>query len=144
MSNSKKQSDSSGGESGDRSGGGKKGPGQSAGQAGNDSAGSNSAGDQGAGKASERGQGETGERAGTDQESNGRTGQAGNRPGEGSQTKANPRGDQTILPIAAVNKLEATSPQEAAAATRHRPTQPVEKQRPRMKRIWSMPARRPS
>jgi hypothetical protein len=95
VSNSKKQSNSSGGESGDRSGGGKKGPGQSAGQAGNDSAGSNSAGDQGAGKANERGSGETGERAGTDQESSGQTGQAGNRPGEGSQTKANPRGEKT-------------------------------------------------
>jgi hypothetical protein len=125
VSNSKKQSDSSGGESGDRSGGGKKGPGQSGGQAGNDSAGSNSAGDQGAGKANERGSGETGERAGSDQQSSGKTGQGGNRPGQGSQTKANPMGDKTGK--SEPGPQDATGGQPGERSTDQRPGDPSER-----------------
>jgi hypothetical protein len=94
-SGSKRQSNSKGGAEGDRSGGGKKGAGQSAGQEGNDSPGSKSAADQGAGKAAEQGSGETGDKAGAQQEAPGQTGQSGTEAGEGSQTKADRSGDQT-------------------------------------------------
>jgi hypothetical protein len=94
-SNSKKQSNSKGGAEGDRSGGGKKGGGQSGGQAGNDSAGSHSEADQGAGKASQRGDGETGDKAGTQQEAPGTTGQSGSKAGNGSKTKSETNGEQT-------------------------------------------------
>lgn len=85
--NSKRQSDSKGGQSGDQTGGGSKGGGQSAGQEGNDSAGSKSAADQGAGAANETGSGETGSKAGTQQEAGGKTGQSGDKSGVGSGSK---------------------------------------------------------
>ncbi len=92
--NSKKQSDSEGGESGDQSGGGKKGPGQGANQAGNDSAGQNSSADDGAGASSESGDGETSNTAGNKQEAPGKTGSAGNQQGQGSSARKDPNGNQ--------------------------------------------------
>lgn len=94
-SGSKKQSDSQGGESGDRSGGGKKGPGQSAKAAGNDAAGSNSAADEGAGAAKESGEGETGTGAGNKRKAEGKTGKSGDEAGEGSETKKSEQGDRS-------------------------------------------------
>jgi hypothetical protein len=93
-SNSKRQSDSEGGSSGDRSGGGEKGPGQSAGAAGNDAAGSNSAADQGAGAANQAGKGETGENAGQQQTADRATGEPGTAEGSGSTSQDDPSGDQ--------------------------------------------------
>jgi hypothetical protein len=92
--NSKKQSDSEGGESGDQSGGGKKGPGQGANQAGNDSAGQNNSADDGAGASSEAGDGESSDAAGTKQEAPGKTGSAGEQKGDGSSTRKDPNGNQ--------------------------------------------------
>jgi hypothetical protein len=86
-SDSKKQSDSKGAQSGTDSGGGKQGAGQSAGQEGNDSAGSKSAADQGAGKAQESGGGETGSKAGDGQKAGGQTGKSGDEKGAGSEQK---------------------------------------------------------
>lgn len=93
-SNSKKQSDSEGGESGDQSGGGKKGPGQGANQAGNDSAGQNSSADDGAGASSEAGDGESSDAAGGKQEAPGRTGSSGNKKGDGATSRKDPNGNR--------------------------------------------------
>lgn len=87
-SGSKRQSDSKGGESGDKSGGGKQGGGQSANQAGNDSAGKNSAADEGAGAAQEIGNGKTGDQAGDQQKADGQTGAKGSEKGDGSTGKS--------------------------------------------------------
>jgi hypothetical protein len=92
--NSKKQSDSEGGESGVQSGGGKKGPGQSANQAGNDSAGQNNSADDGAGASSEAGDGESSDAAGTKQEAPGKTGTAGNKKGDGDSSRKDPNGNR--------------------------------------------------
>jgi hypothetical protein len=92
-STSKRQSDSQGGQGGDRSGGGQQGGGQSAKQPGNDSAGSSSAADEGAGAASEQGAGETSNQPGSQQLSNHPTGNPSqNTPGEGSGVQQNPQG----------------------------------------------------
>jgi len=91
---SKRQSDSQGGQSGEKSGGGKKGPGQGANQPGNDSAGQNSASDEGAGAASEAGDGETSSAAGDKQQADGPTGSAGSEKGSGSSTRRDPAGRQ--------------------------------------------------
>jgi hypothetical protein len=94
-SGSKKQSDSQGENSGNKSGGGKKGPGQSANAAGNDSAGSNSAADQGAGAAKEKGMGETGTKAGNQEKSDKPTGESSeDQPGQGTKTQRDPSGDK--------------------------------------------------
>lgn len=87
-SDSKRQSDSKGGQSGENSGGGKQGAGQSAGQEGNDSAGNKSAADEGTGKASETGAGETGSKAGEGPKADGKTGQSASERGQGSGAKA--------------------------------------------------------
>ena len=92
--NSKKQSDSEGGESGDQSGGGKKGPGQGANQAGNDSAGQNNSADDGAGASSEAGDGESSDAAGTKQEAPGKTGSSGNKKGDGASSRKDPNGNR--------------------------------------------------
>lgn len=94
-SGSKKQSDSQGGESGDRSGGGKKGPGQSAKAAGNDAAGSNSAADEGAGAAKESGEGETAQGAGDKKQADGQTGQRGSERGNGSTSERANQGERS-------------------------------------------------
>lgn len=91
-SNSKRQSDSQGGEGGDRSGGGKQGGGQGAKQPGNDTPGSSSAAEEGAGAASEAGAGETSNQAGNQQLANHPTGNPSqNTPGEGSGVQQNPQ-----------------------------------------------------
>ncbi len=92
---SKRQSDSEGAQSGDRSGGGKQGPGQSANQQGNDSAGSNSPADSGAGAADESGAGETADRAGDDRQADQPTGRPGEAPGAGSSSRPSESGDQS-------------------------------------------------
>ena len=89
-SHSKRQSDSSGGDSGDRSGGGKEGGGQGAKQPGNDSAGSNSPGDDGKSASSESGAGELAERPGVRAPSEGDTGTPGIQKGHGSATDPSP------------------------------------------------------
>ncbi len=106
---SKKQSDSEGGESGDKSGGGKKGPGQGANQAGNDSAGQNSSADDGAGASSEAGDGETSDAAGNKQEANGKTGAAGDRQGKGASSRKDPNGGRES------NGPQPPSPEAAAS-----------------------------
>jgi hypothetical protein len=93
-STSRTQSDSKGGASGDQSGGGKQGAGQSGGQQGNDSAGGSSPGDEGAGAAKEQGKGETGTKGGAGQEAAGKTGVSGNKPGQGTETKAGSKGSE--------------------------------------------------
>ncbi len=92
-SHSKRQSDSSGGQEGDRSGGGKEGGGQGAKQQGNDSAGSNSPGDEGQGKSSESGAGEESNREGGRAPSEGETGTPGAQKGPGSATDPSPGGE---------------------------------------------------
>jgi len=91
----KRQSDSQGGASGDRSGGGNKGPGQGANQAGNDSAGQNNAADEGAGKATEAGNGETSSAPGQKERAEGATGSSGNERGNGSSVDNDPTGSNT-------------------------------------------------
>ena len=78
----KQQSDSEGGEGGDRSGGGKQGGSQSATQPGNDSAGSRSTADDGASQ--ESGNGEANSQAGDDSLSSEKTGQSGKEHGSGT------------------------------------------------------------
>jgi hypothetical protein len=94
-SKSERQSDSQGNDSGERSGDGGAGAGQQSKQKGNDTPGSSSAADSGAGAAEEPGQGETGNQAGRDQKSQGATGQAGDEPGAGSQSKPGESGSKT-------------------------------------------------
>lgn len=86
-SESKKQSDSKGGEGGDRSGGGRQGGGQGAKQAGNDSAGSSSPGDDGNGAAKEQGRGPDGTQGGTGKPTEKPTGKPnGDQRGPGSSS----------------------------------------------------------
>jgi hypothetical protein len=85
---SKRQSDSKGGQSGDKAGGGKQGAGQPANQAGNDTAGTQSPGDEGAGAAAEQGQGPTGDRAGSQQKAEGKTGASDSEKGQGTGSKS--------------------------------------------------------
>lgn len=112
--NSKKQSDSEGGQSGDQSGGGQKGPGQGANQAGNDSAGQNSSADDGAGAAAEAGDGESSDAAGGKQEAPGKTGSSGNRKGDGSASRKDPNGNRD-------NQGPSGSSPEAELGTKHQP-----------------------
>lgn len=91
---SKKESDSTGGTSGDQAGGGEQGPGQSAKQEGNDAPGSSSSADEGAGKSQEEGNGETGEKGGKGPKSERPTGQTGNDEGPGSAKKPGEKGTQ--------------------------------------------------
>jgi hypothetical protein len=85
--NTKRESDSEGGEDGDRSGGGKQGGGQKANKSGTGGAGQNTAADEGAGKSNEAGDGETSDRAGGDREADGQTGKSDSQSGQGSQTR---------------------------------------------------------
>jgi len=89
---SKRQSDSSGGEGGDRSGAGKKGAGQGAKQPGNDSAGSSTPGDDGQAVSDESGAGEESSRPGDKAPSQGETGTPGTQKGFGSETDSTPGG----------------------------------------------------
>jgi len=91
-SHSKRQSDSSGSQGGDRSGGGKKGGGQGANQQGNDSSGSNSPGDDGNSASDESGAGDEANRPGGRAPSQGETGTPGVQKGEGSATDPSPGG----------------------------------------------------
>jgi hypothetical protein len=93
-SNSKHQSDSQGGASGDKSGGGEKGPGQGAKQPGQDSAGSSSVADQGSGAAPQPGTGDTSGKPGDKQTAPGQTGNSGSQPGNGTDSKADPAGNR--------------------------------------------------
>lgn len=93
-SNSNKQSDSKGENAGDRSGGGGKGGGQDANQAGKDTDGSNTSADSGAGASDESGMGETGGEGGSDKTAADKTGSSGEEAGAGSDTRADPKGDE--------------------------------------------------
>jgi hypothetical protein len=99
-SNSPHESNSKGGEGGDKSGGGKAGPGQSSNQAGTGGAGHNTASQEGSGKAEGQGHGETSSKAGTDKTSDRPTGQSGDKAGNGSQTKAPKPGEKNANPAA--------------------------------------------
>jgi hypothetical protein len=87
---SNRQSDSKGDQSGDRTGGGKSGGGQKANKPGTGGAGSNTASDEGGGAANEKGDGDTSDKAGEDQEAAGPTGKAGDKSGAGSQSRTKP------------------------------------------------------
>ena len=81
-----KESDSQGGQGGDRSGGGQEGAGQQADAEGTGAAGENTAADEGAGQAGEPGAGEDSANPGTDATADQPTGQPGeDQPGEGSK-----------------------------------------------------------
>lgn len=82
----KRESDSQGGQGGDRTGGGQEGGGQRADDKGTGGAGENQAAEEGGGQASEQGEGETGEKAGDQQLASGQTGESsGDQPGQGSK-----------------------------------------------------------
>lgn len=82
----KTESDSEGGQGGDRSGGGQEGAGQQAKEEGKGAAGENEAADDGAGQAAEPGDGETGEKPGGNEKAAGETGESsGDQAGEGSE-----------------------------------------------------------
>ena len=84
--NDQSESDSEGSEGGDRSGGGEKGAGQQADTEGKGGAGENQAADDGAGKASEKGEGETGDMPGDQTKAEGKTGESsGDQKGNGSE-----------------------------------------------------------
>ncbi len=87
-STSERESNSEGQDDGDRSGGGKKGGGQKANKSGTGGAGQNTPSDEGAGKSDEAGTGETSDRAGTDRQADGKTGQSGSKQGAGSRDAA--------------------------------------------------------
>ena len=89
---SKHESDSQGGEKGDKAGGGGEGSGQRANQAGAGGGGQNTAADQGNSKAPGTGKGETGPEAGRQAGADSPTGSSGNRAGAGSKRRAG--GDQ--------------------------------------------------
>ena len=77
---------------GNQSGGGEQGGGQGGQQPGNDQPGGTSPGDQGAGAAQESGQGDLAQRPGTSQESQERTGAAGDAPGAGAKSRPSAEG----------------------------------------------------
>lgn len=87
QSESEKQSDSKGGQGGDRAGGGRAGGGQGAKQPGNDSAGSSSSADEGNGRSKESGSGETGDKGGSGKPGDRPTGKPGQDKGKGSGSK---------------------------------------------------------
>ena len=87
---SNRESNSQGGQSGDRSGGGKAGGGQKSNNAGTGGAGSNSPADEGANAGNEKGEGDTSDRAGEDREAEGQTGKSGDKAGAGSQSRSKP------------------------------------------------------
>lgn len=86
-SNSKRQSDSRGGQSGDESGGGKAGAGQPSQQPGRDSAGSQTPSNEGAGASREPGGGEVGSRGGQGPTASGKTGVQGQKGGPGTSAR---------------------------------------------------------
>jgi hypothetical protein len=104
------ESDSTGGQGGDRSGGGEKGPGQSSGKAGTGGAGHNTASEEGSGTAQGQGKGETGDKAGHDKTSDRATGQSGDKAGNGSQTKAPQPGEKNSHPAAPKSADSAGTP----------------------------------
>ncbi|NOY43090.1 MAG: hypothetical protein GXP26_14805 [Planctomycetes bacterium] len=80
------ESDSEGGQGGDRSGGGQEGGGQQADAKGTGGAGENQAADEGGGQSEQPGEGDTSNKPGGDQEAEGETGESsGNQPGKGSE-----------------------------------------------------------
>jgi hypothetical protein len=84
----KRESDSQGGQGGDRAGGGEEGGGQKANREGTGSAGQNQSSDEGAGESSEQGAGNNSQSAGRDAASQERTGEAGSEErGEGSSQR---------------------------------------------------------
>lgn len=92
----KKESDSSGGPSGDQSGGGQDGGGQQADAAGKGGPGEHEPADEGGARSEEQGQGETGTKGGDQQGADGKTGQSsGDQAGNGSkQGEAGDSGEQ--------------------------------------------------
>lgn len=115
------ESDSEGGESGDRSGGGKEGAGQQADESGKGGAGENEAADEGAGKSSEQGEGETGEQAGDKDQADGETGESSeDQQGNGSKQSQKPgqqEGGQN--PSEGQNGDQADSSDDAQAGERN-------------------------
>jgi hypothetical protein len=86
--NSKKESDSSGEQGGDKAGGGEEGAGQKSPHDGTGSAGQNQSADNGAGQSTEKGKGDTSSSGGKDAKSDHPTGSSdGKTPGKGSQQK---------------------------------------------------------
>jgi len=80
------ESDSQGGQGGDRTGGGQEGAGQQSDNEGTGAAGENQAADDGSGQAGEQGDGETGDQPGGEQQAAGETGESsGNQEGQGSE-----------------------------------------------------------
>ncbi len=88
-----KESDSEGGQGGDRSGGDKEGGGQQADKPGEGTAGQNQAADEGAGQSKEQGEGETSDKPGESAPADGKTGESGEKPGAGSE-QSNQSGEQ--------------------------------------------------
>ena len=94
-SKSSHESDSQGGQGGDRSGGGQEGAGQQADEQGTGAAGEHQSAEDGAGESPEQGEGETGQQAGDQQKADRETGQSsGDQPGEGSQQGEQAGGEQ--------------------------------------------------
>ena len=115
---SKHESDSQGGEKGDKAGGGGEGSGQRANQAGAGGGGQNTAADEGNSKAPGTGKGETGSEAGRQAAAQSPTGSQGNRAGAGSQRRAGnesrgsgPQGASARQPQQPQGRPEAGKPQ---------------------------------
>ncbi len=119
-SNSPKQSDSQGGDSGDRSGGGKSGGGQTAsGAQGTGGPGSTTASDQGSKKAPGPGEGETGDKAGNKVQSDQQTGKGDPQQRKGPGSEQRPGGNQP-----GGQKSEAPMPPDGQSKPEQQPSQP--------------------
>jgi collagen type III alpha len=95
QSNGQQESDSKGGQGGDRSGGGQEGAGQQADAEGTGTAGENTAADDGGGQAAEPGAGENSSQGGKQGESDEPTGESSEtKPGEGSKQSDQPGGSK--------------------------------------------------
>ena len=122
---SKHESDSQGGEKGDKAGGGGEGSGQRANQAGAGGGGQNTAADQGNSKAPGAGKGETGSQAGQQVGANRPTGAQGSRAGPGSTRQqgqstrgSGPQGPRSPTPPGSRSRgdsPENASPQQGAS-----------------------------
>jgi hypothetical protein len=118
VSQSKRQSDSKGGQSGDESGGGGKGSGQPGKQKGNDGPGTQSAGDSGEGAANQEGSGEDSDKAGTQKQAPGKTGKSSDKAGDGSSKKPDASGKTPGEGSTDGNNSSATSKKAADAQSK--------------------------
>ncbi len=111
------ESDSEGSQGGDRSGDGQEGAGQQADADGKGGAGEHQAADDGAGKASETGEGETGEQAGDQKPAEGKTGESsGEQPGAGSEKGEQPGEQPGGVETPPKGPSEGAEPGEPASA----------------------------